>query len=162
LTSKMGKTITRGGIRDAPITDGGVFCPLCGTRFSPSEYLCTVFQNPKINWLAQMVCHYRHNHIEYYDNGVGFQASIGQHEVFKHLVNERIKRQIIRKCQAYMKRLGLKARDLKELQGTTEETLALAGQLLEGVKRVRVRKALRIRVRPIRAQTRLEDFTCPT
>ena len=159
MTSKIGRTAKRASrTRKAPITAEGVYCPLCDDRFAPSEYLTTVFTDLKINWLAQLVTHYRHNHIEYYDHSVGFHSMRGTYEPFKHVVNERIKRQILRKCQGYMRFLGLGARDLKELQGTTEETLALAGQLLEGVKRFRIKKSLRIEAPRKKAQASLEDF----
>lgn len=161
MTSKMGKTRIRPLNRyQEPINDEGIYCPLCSSRFHPSEYLGTVFLNPKLNWFANMICHYRHNHIDYYEHSVGYYFSRGQYEEFKHKVNERAKRQILRKCGYYMRCQGLKARDLKELQGTTEKTLEVASEVLEGVARSRTpaRKALRIIIPRDRAQTCLEDF----
>ena len=40
------------------------YCPICEQRFDTSDYLSGVFKgNDRAMWLANMVMHYRHNHI---------------------------------------------------------------------------------------------------
>ena len=79
-----------------------------------------------------MVTHYRHHHVVYYNNSVGYASYKGRYDDFKHQVNERAKRQIIRKAGDFMKAHRITADHFAELQGTTEETLVLARDRLGG------------------------------
>lgn len=77
-----------------------------------------------------MVTHYRHNHVVYYDNSVGYASHRGAYDSFKHEVNERAKRQMIRKCAKFLRAHGITAADFAELQGTTEATMVVARKAL--------------------------------
>ena len=112
------------------IEDGGVWCPLCGCMFLESDYLRTVFVDVRQRWLANMVTHHRHRHVSYYDNGVGYVSFFHDYDAFKHLANERAKRQILRKCGEFMRSHGFTIADFSALQGTDEKTLNLAKDLL--------------------------------
>lgn len=109
---------------------GLVYCPLCDDHFSESEYLQTVFTDVKSRWLANMVTHYRHEHVNYYNNSVGYVSVYHDYDQFKHLANERAKRQILRKCLTFLKQHTFVPSDFKALQGTDDKTLALAERLL--------------------------------
>lgn len=107
------------------------YCPICEQRFDTSDYLSSVFKgNDKAMWLANMVMHYRHNHITSWNkywgwNGRAYReaAHFGDYDTEKSIVNERAKRQIARKCPQYIINNGINASVYSALQGTTEETL---------------------------------------
>lgn len=110
-----------------------VYCPMCGEYFSGSKYLRGVFRNnDKLLWLANMVTHYRHEHITSWnkcwgDGGKYYRSKwFSDYETEKEIVNERAKRQIIRKCKEYMSFYSFSANDIKTLKGTEEETINLA------------------------------------
>jgi hypothetical protein len=93
-------------------------CPLCGERVRRSEYLRRAFEeDPYGEWAANLVTHYRHEHIGYYDrtlHSAAYRAAAGVHvrhpredgdeengrdysyDAFKAAVNNRAKRQLIR------------------------------------------------------------------
>ena len=105
-------------------------CCLCGARIG-SEFLAQVFPcNPRVYYLAVMVGHYRHNHVKYYDNGVGYASRYHDYGTFKSLVNERAKRQIVRKAKQFLIDHGFTPKDFEDLPGTDPTTLALAKKLL--------------------------------
>lgn len=71
------------------------FDPIMGAYFPLSQYLSSVFHgNNKALWLANMVTHYRHNHIKWWDKCWGRHGSryqghwFGEYEVEKQKVNE--------------------------------------------------------------------------
>jgi archaellum component FlaC len=83
-----------------------IYCPVCGKFHKDinSEYLKKVFNNNKYAYTAAvLVTHYRHEHISYYDKSWMFRRyrdknpEYTTHEHFKEKVNNRAKRQIIRK-----------------------------------------------------------------
>jgi len=82
-------------------------CPICNNQIPMSEYLSTVFPDDKYaEWAANLVTHYRHYHIKYYDaswqnsrygdKNLEYRYS-DNHEDYKEIVNNRAKRQLIRK-----------------------------------------------------------------
>ncbi len=93
-------------------------CPLCGERIHRSPYLQQVFAKDAYGeWAANLVTHYRHEHIGYYDRSLhsaAYRAAAGVHhrypredgegeygpsysyDAFKADVNNRAKRQLIR------------------------------------------------------------------
>jgi hypothetical protein len=113
------------------------YCPLCGTRFDASEYLCETFKgDDKALWLANMVTHYRHTHITSWNkywgwNGWAYRkaAHFGDYDKEKSIVNERAKRQIARKCPQYIISNGIDLDVYSKLQGTTEETLSVVDKI---------------------------------
>ena len=117
-----------------PLFDDNLcYCPLCRDWFIGSDYLASVFiGNPRALWVANMVTHYRHHHVDYYNHNVGYASWKGRYDEFKHLVNERAKRQVIRKARAFLREHRITAEHFAELQGTTEETMTLASRMLGG------------------------------
>jgi hypothetical protein len=113
-----------------------VYCPICKKYFQGSTYLITVFEKDKILWLANMITHYRHTHITSWNKCWGYgggyyrQNWFGDYDTEKQKVNERAKRQIIRKCTEYLKYYGFTTDDFLKLQNTTEETVNLANKVL--------------------------------
>lgn len=82
-------------------------CPLCSRSVSRSEYLAQAFaRDPFGEWAANLVTHYRHDHIAYYDRTLGgrsyalanreYQSLGGNYDTFKRTVNNRAKRQLVR------------------------------------------------------------------
>lgn len=49
------------------ITDGYCYCPICYNEFSESSYLKKVFSDEKEKWLANMITHYSHDHIRWWN-----------------------------------------------------------------------------------------------
>lgn len=106
------------------------FCPFCDEYFFCSEYLENAITDEKTRYLANMICHYRHNHIIYYDNSVGYVTRFHDYHEFKELVNNRIKRQIIRKAKAFLKEHQITVEHFENLLSTDEKTIELAKKLL--------------------------------
>lgn len=115
------------------ITNDNVYCPLCNRHFKQSEYLSSVFlENNKAAWLANMVTHYRHNHITSWNkcwgqHGGRYRSNwFGDYDEEKRKVNERAKRQIIRKATSFLKGHKITVEDFKHLQNNEASTLKLA------------------------------------
>lgn len=112
-------------------------CPICSRKVEQSDYLNQIFEGePEVNYLAHMVTHYRHNHIESWDRCWGRGGSryrghwFGDYDLEKKKVNERAKRQIIRKGKDVLNQLGILPEHFERLQNTEEKTMVLARKLL--------------------------------
>lgn len=79
-----------------------------------------------------MVTHYRHTHIRYYNRWVHYHSRFRDYETFKTTVNNRVKRNILRKCKPFLKQNGFTVQDFEALQGTDDKTLKLAVKILGG------------------------------
>jgi hypothetical protein len=111
-------------------------CPFGCDAIRRSEYLTSVFaKDPYGEWAANLVTHYRHRHIHYYDRSWRSGAYAAKnpeyvgHDQFKAIINNRAKRQLIRAI-AKMKEWPLWRRRLLvdaflRLQFTDEETRKL-------------------------------------
>lgn len=113
-------------------------CPICNQKVKESDYLKTIFfGKPEVEWIANLVTHYRHNHITSWNKCWGYGGNryrsnwFGNYEEEKALVNERAKRQLIRKGFEILKLNGIKSEHFATLQNTTEETLKVARKLLD-------------------------------
>jgi hypothetical protein len=111
---------------------GEFYCPLCKRFFQGRPYLSTVFSDERPLWLSNMVTHYRHNHINYYNRWVHYHSRYRSYESFKAKVNNRAKRNIIKKCKEFLKDHHFTVNDFAALQNTDEKTLKLAGKILGG------------------------------
>ena len=123
--------------KDFDTFDYMVYCPICKHYFDGSEYLKTVFlDDEKALWFANMVMHYRHSHITSWNKCWGYGGRyyrsgwFGDYDEEKAKVNERAKRQILRKCKDYLKANGFTKDVLDKLQNTTEETREVAMKIL--------------------------------
>jgi hypothetical protein len=103
--------------------------PIDKKYYCGSSYLYNVFKEaPDSLWIANMITHYRHNHISYWNkcwgnNGKRYRKEwFVSYEIEKKKVNERAKRQIIRKCWPYMKWHGITKESFHQLENTSEET----------------------------------------
>jgi hypothetical protein len=112
-------------------------CPICSQKVGQSEYLNEIFANePEVNYLAHLVTHYRHNHIDSWNRCWGYQGWRYRGNWFvdydeeKRKVNERAKRQIIRKGRVILNELGIKPEHFARLQNTEEKTMEVANKLL--------------------------------
>lgn len=126
----MEKNIDRNYLAD-------LICPLCHTPVTRSSYLTNEFRDrPKAGYLAHLVTHYRHNHITSWnrcweDGGHRYRRDwFGDYDVEKQIVNERAKRQIIRKGKDVLIQLGITPTDFTELQSTEGKTLEVAAKYL--------------------------------
>lgn len=114
------------------------YCPMCEKYFKESKYLRTIIKNLKTRRIANMVTHYRHNHITSWNknwekHGGHYMDSypFGSYEVEKRKVNERAKRQIIRKCKEYLKYHDISKSNFLELDHNDDETLRLIDSKLD-------------------------------
>ena len=112
-------------------------CPICSTRVEQSDYLNQKFKDePEVNYLAHMVTHYRHNHIISWNrcwdrHGSRYRSNwFGDYDEEKKKVNNRAKRQIIRKGKDILIRLGILPEHFERLQNTEEKTMVLARKTL--------------------------------
>jgi hypothetical protein len=102
------------------------FCPICAEWINGSDYLAGLFEDKETVWLANLITHYRHSHIKYWDNSQKYIHSHGiDYDEEKQKVNERIKRNIIRKCSQFLKENSVKIKHFKNLKGTEEKTINL-------------------------------------
>lgn len=113
------------------------YCPICGKKHELSDFLKSVFKNDeKALWMANMVTHYRHSHITSWNKCWGHYGHYYRSNWFqdydteKSKVNERAKRQIIRKGKEFMNAHQIGPETLQQLQGTTTETMKIAYKLL--------------------------------
>ena len=114
-----------------------VYCPMCKKYFCGSDYLYSIFAaDEKALWFANMVMHYRHSHITSWNKCWGYGGRyyrsgwFGDYDEEKAKVNERAKRQILRKCKDYLKANGFTVDVLDKLQNTTDETREVAMKIL--------------------------------
>lgn len=111
------------------------YCPIDGKWWDGSEYLLTVFKDARKLWLANMVTHYRHEHINWWNNrwcSGGMmnrwyyrQCVNSDYDTEKIKVNNQAKRQIIRKCTQFLVDHGFTVNDFSALQNTDVATLKL-------------------------------------
>ena len=121
-----------------------IYCPFCGdfNLSIYSDYLYNVFKDDYFAYVAAvLVTHYRHEHISYYDRSWKYpkyrekNKEYKSYEEFKAIVNNRAKRQILRKIKkdGNMKKdfkiLLVKA--FKKLQSNDEKTNGLIEKILK-------------------------------
>lgn len=115
------------------------YCPICNREYKESNYLAEAITDIKVRWLANMITHYRHDHITSWNKcwaeyGNNYRRGwFGDYEEEKKKVNERAKRQIIRKCFAYLSEHGINADHFQILQNTTPETLELINNKIQKI-----------------------------
>jgi hypothetical protein len=107
-------------------------CPLCQQPIEESVYLASVISDERVLYLANLVTHYRHNHVSWDDSWRYMQRRhpMWDYDKAKSIFNERAKRQYIRKAHEYLVSLGITADHFSQLQNTTEETLKVANRYL--------------------------------
>ena len=111
-----------------------VYCPLCDSSFPCSDYLESVIKNEKTLWFANMITHYRHNHITSWNKCWGYRGNAYRSKWFqdydteKMLVNERAKRQIIRKAKNFLIDNKFNSFDFELLQGNSRATIDLVNK----------------------------------
>lgn len=117
-----------------------IFCPICDHYFYGSEYLYGIFyDDKKALWFANMVMHYRHTHITSWNKCWGYGGRyyrsgwFGDYDEEKAKVNERAKRQILRKCKTFLRENKFSPDILDKLQNTTDETRKVAIKILGNV-----------------------------
>jgi len=110
-------------------------CPICHWQIEQSEYLKEIFENDQATlWLANLVTHYRHNHITSWNKCWGPRGNYYRRDWFddydmeKAKVNERAKRQLVRKGHLILFQNGVNAETFENLENTTQETLDLVGK----------------------------------
>lgn len=113
------------------------YCPICEQYFCESSFLKSVFTDEKVRWLANQITHYRHGHISSWNKCWGYNGHhyrsgwFGDYEEEKHKVNERAKRQIIRKAGSYLLFHGINRSHFEQLKNTEDKTLSLAQKKLD-------------------------------
>lgn len=116
--------------------DDQAYCPLCIRHFQESDYLKEVIDDERVLWLANMITHYRHEHITWWNKcwsrtGKSYRSGwFGDYETEKRKVNERIKRQLVRKLASYMRYHGITSTHFSQLMNNDRKTLELAGSIL--------------------------------
>lgn len=112
-------------------------CPICSEVVNESNYLKNRFKShPEVNYIAHMVTHYRHHHITSWnkcwgENGSNYRRNwFGDYDEEKKKVNERAKRQILRKGKRVLKEIGIKPDHFSKLANTEDKTMELALKIL--------------------------------
>lgn len=122
------------------------FCPICNSYFETSDFLNQEIKDEHVRWLANMVTHYRHNHISSWNhmwgnNGQNYRNGWFDHYNYDKLkidYNERAKRQILRKCKKYMIDSGFTVEHVIQLSHTDNKTIELYEKLLGTVQRLKL------------------------
>ncbi|WP_456469974.1 hypothetical protein [Caminibacter sp.] len=121
-----------------------IYCPVCGdfNLSIYSDYLYNAFRDNYFAYVAAvLVTHYRHEHINYYDRSWKYpkyrekNKEYKSYEEFKVMVNNRAKRQILRKIKkdVNMKKdfKVLLVKAFKKLQFNDEKTNELIEKILK-------------------------------
>lgn len=120
---------------DEEIHFNDFFCPMCDHYFKESEYLRTAIHDEKVLWIANMITHYRHQHLRWWDKKYGRNAnrhrSYGDYDDDKIKVNNSSKRQIIRKCGNYLNFHGVGREHFLQLHENDEKTLQLIEKIIK-------------------------------
>jgi hypothetical protein len=118
------------------ITKNKFYCPLCKNNLIISDYLQEVFGNDeKALWLTNMVTHYRHTHITSWNKCWGYNGGqyrqnwFRNYEEEKKKVNERAKRQIIRKASDYILYHSIDLNTFNKLQNNDTKTIMLLNKV---------------------------------
>ena len=112
-------------------------CPICQKHFEPAEYLKGGFaDDPKALFIANLVIHYRQEHINWFEaiEGIDAQKKYRWYkgdDMERRRVNESSKRQIIRKATEVLIALGITSETFKALGYTAPMTLELAEKKLD-------------------------------
>lgn len=110
-----------------------MICPLCQKEVKQSDYLASVINDRRVLYLANLVTHYRHNHVKW-DKGWKYMQRMNgsnwDYNKAKEEHNERAKRQYIRKCYPVFKKMGIRAEHFMELQNQDPKTITLAYRYL--------------------------------
>ena len=122
------------------------FCPICNSYFETSGYLNQEIEDEHAKWLANMVTHYRHFHITSWDktwgrNGHHYRkvwCNNLDYDGMKVIVNERAKRQILRKCKKVMIDNGFTVEHVLQLSHTDNKTIELYKKLLDTEQRLKL------------------------
>jgi hypothetical protein len=115
--------------------DDQMYCPMCDKHFASSEYLKEIFTDQLTRWFANMVTHYRHHHLKHWDrmwNNRHYCSAWHNpltYDEMKEQVNNRAKRQIMRKCRQFLIDLGFGAHVIKQLENNDEATITLSNKL---------------------------------
>jgi predicted amidophosphoribosyltransferase len=112
-------------------------CPLCGKEFNFSPYLYTVIPDEKARLIANLITHYRHIHQPSWNQSCHFIAKKYGHDAYEEAKkdhNNRAKRQIIRKCRAWLDENEIKAEHILMLSDNDEKTVKLIEEKLSTLK----------------------------
>ena len=114
-----------------------ITCPICNKKFTESESLLEAFKDDtKTKFLSNLVRHYRQSHIRYWNKCWGPYGDkyrghwFKDYDLEKFKVNNRAKRQIIRKAGPVLKNIGIGPRHFRKLQETDVKTIDLALKVL--------------------------------
>ena len=106
--------------------DRKFYCPICDRYYSCSSMLFLLYQNDgRVEWLSNMVTHYRHVHNKTYNTDVSKPLGEIEYLEIKQGANETSKRQIARKCYEYMCSFNIGLRDLLLLTNNSAQTVEL-------------------------------------
>ena len=140
-------------------------CPICHYTIKQSDYLASVFaDDQQALWLANLVTHYRHNHINWWNKCWGKNGSyyldsfpFGDYDQEKKKVNESAKRQLIRKGSKIMFDNGITPDTFRKLECVDPDTLKVVDKYY---KRYNDEKSGITKVKPQRKkQVKLNDET---
>lgn len=109
-----------------------MICPLCKRQINQSEFLASVIEDKKVLYLANLITHYRHDHISWDRQWSYMQRKhpMWDYEECKSQVNERAKRQYIRKAYPLFRSMGITAGHFAQLMNTDDKTLGVANKFL--------------------------------
>jgi hypothetical protein len=113
------------------------YCPICSTYRQDSEFLRNAIPDEKVRWIANMITHYRHSHISSWNKCWGYHGGsyrsgwFGDYEQEKIKINNRAKRQIIRKATSFLIEHKITSAHFKELLNNDDKTIQLAIEKLD-------------------------------
>lgn len=112
------------------------YCPICNDFLPESTYLKIIFKSENTKWFANMITHYRHHHITSWNknwekNGHNYRNSyhFGNYHEEKNKINERAKRQIIKKCKDFIIEHNFEKDDFLNLYYNEDKTIELISKI---------------------------------
>ncbi|WP_421944351.1 hypothetical protein [Pedobacter sp.] len=118
------------------------YCPICNKKFPRSEYLKENIEDKKTEWIANIITHHRHEHITSWNKcwdygGNSYRANwFSDYDTEKRKINERAKRQLIRKATHFLIDNEIEFEHFKKLQFNSIETLHLLRKQLPVIENV--------------------------
>ncbi|WP_339789218.1 hypothetical protein [uncultured Imperialibacter sp.] len=122
--------------KSLPESDRFLYCPISLHRIQQSEYLSTIFDDPKTLWLANLITHYRHNHISSWNKCWGWNGNyyrqnwFGDYDDEKKIVNERAKRELVRNGHLIFRYMEVTKDHWCNMRDTSPETIKVIDKLL--------------------------------
>lgn len=113
------------------------YCPICNKKFDASQNANSQNDNQHTRWFKNMISHFKDAHVTSLNNYLGPYNNhyIGywfkNHDKVESIVNEKVKRQILKKTKLFLNKEGFTLDHFASLGNHSNETMQLASEILK-------------------------------